>query len=177
MEKIRQKAKAVKVTSLNEVNQVLREIAHLQGEIERIDSHADRKIAKLKEEAALAGEDMRKRIIGLEQGVALYAEYNKDELFVEKRSVELSYGRIGFHRSTKISIKNRPAEKSTLALIKKLFPKSEAIRIKEEVNKDELSEWPDEKLAQVNARKEHRDSFYYEISREQVNQELLAARG
>ncbi len=169
----RTKAIAVKITDLDEANQSLREIAHLQDEIERIDASADRKIAKIKEDAALSGKEHRKRIIELEQGVSLYAEHNKEELFPEKRSVELSYGRIGFHKSTKISVKNKPAEKSTLELIKKLFPKSGAIRIKEEVNKDELSEWSSEKLAQVNATKEKKDAFYYEIDRERVNQDLL----
>ncbi len=170
----RTKAIAVKITDLDQANQSLREIAHLQDEIERIDASADRKIAKIKEDAALSGKEYRKRIIELEQGVSLYAEHNKEELFPEKRSVELSYGRIGFHKSAKILIKNKPAEKSTLELIKKIFPKETgAIRIKEEVNRDELSEWPSEKLTQVNASRQRKDAFYYEIDRERVNQDLL----
>ena len=111
--------KAIKVKNLNEANETMREIAFLQNELDRIDSHADRKIVKLKEQASIEGENFRKQLIELEQALSVYAEYNKKELFVEKRSVDLSFGKIGFHKSTSISIKNKPTEKSTLALLKK----------------------------------------------------------
>ncbi len=171
--KTRNRAACVKIQDLNQSNQVLREIASLQNELQIIDGQADQKIAKIKEQAALEGEKKRKRIIELEQGLSVYAEYNKADLFPEKRSVDLPYGRIGFHRSTKIHIKHKPENKSTLALLKKLF-KGQAIRIKEEVDKDELNAWPSEKLAQINATKDQNDNFYYEIDRDEVNQSMLA---
>ena len=107
--------------------------------------------------------------------LAPYAEYHKDELFLEKRSVGLTFGKLSFHHSTRISIKGRPEEKSTLFLLKKLF-KGKAIRLKEEVNKDELKDWPTEKLTQINAKREERDNFGYEIDRQAVNEGLLEAR-
>lgn len=170
----RSKPQSSKINNLSEANQSLREIALLEDDLSRIDAEADRKIAKIKEEAVKKGEQGRKRILELEQGLALFAEYNKTDLFSEKRSAELSYGRLGFHRSTKISIKTKPAEKSTLYLLKTLFGKK-AIRIKEEVDKEELKDWPKDKLAQVNAKKIQSDNFYYEIDREQVNQDMLHA--
>ena len=47
--------KAIKIKNLNEANETMREIAFLQNELDRIDSHADRKIAKLKEQASIEG--------------------------------------------------------------------------------------------------------------------------
>ena len=171
----RAKPQSSKINNIHEANQTLREIALLQDDLARIDTEADRKIAKIKEDAVKKGEQGRKRIVELEQGLALFAEYNKTDLFPEKRSAELSYGRFGFHRSTRISIKTKPAEKSTLYLLKTLFPKK-AIRVKEEVDKEELKDWPDEKLAQINAKKVQNDNFYYEIDREQVNQDMLVGQ-
>ncbi len=66
----------------------------------------------------------------------------------------------------------KPEAKSTLFLLKKLFGGA-AIRVKEDVNKEELKDWPEEKLAQVHAKKEHKDQFFYEIDRERINEALL----
>ena len=173
---MRQKAIAIKIADLHNASQTLREIAALQDELSGIDAKADQAIAKIKEDAAKKGESLRKKVVELEQALALYSDYNKNELYSDKRSIELAYGRMGYHKSTKVKIKTKPIEKSTLYLLEKLF-RGKGIRIKKEVNKEELKDWPDEKLAQVNAKKEKNDSFYYEIDREQINNELLARTG
>jgi len=48
-------------------------------------------------------------------GGSLYAEYNRDELFWDKKSVQLSFGIFGCRKSTSISVKV-----STLELLKKM---------------------------------------------------------
>ena len=146
-----------KIKDLKQADHVLYEIAGIQSELEKIDGDADKAIAEIKAKASIAGEGLRNRLVQLEQALLLYAEYHKDELFLEKRSVGLTFGKLSFHHSTRISIKGRPEEKSTLFLLKKLF-KGKAIRLKEEVNKDELKDWPTEKLAQINAKREEHPS-------------------
>ena len=163
-----------KIENLKQADQVLYELAGIQSELEKIDTDAGKQVASIKEKAAIAGEDLRNRLLELEQVLLLYAQYHKDELFAEKRSVDLTFGKLSFHHSTRISIKGRPEEKSTLFLLKKLF-KGKAIRLKEEVNKDELKDWPSEKLAQINAKREERDNFGYELDRQAVNEGLLEA--
>ena len=172
----RNKAIAIKINNLEEASQTLCQITFMQDELSAIDTKADQAIAKIKEEATLNGKSLRKSIIELEQALAIYSDYNKGELYTEKRSIELGYGRMGYHKSTKISIKNKPNDKSTLYLLKTLF-KGKGIRIKEEVNKEELKDWSNEKLIQVNAKKIIMDNFYYEIEREQINQELINQNG
>ena len=161
-----------KIKDLKQADHVLYDIAGIQSELEKIDTDADKEIAEIKEKASIAGEGLRNRLVQLEQALLLYAEYHKEDLFAEKRSVGLSFGKLSFHHSTRISIKGRPEQKSTLFLLKKLF-KGKAVRLKEEVNKDELKDWPAEKLAQINAKREEQDNFGYETDRQAVNEGLL----
>ena len=67
---------------------------------------ADTQITHIKEQATSSGEHLRERLSRLEQALLSYAEYNKDNLFIDRPSVILTYGRLGFHRSIKLSIKN-----------------------------------------------------------------------
>jgi len=154
------------VKDLDEANLALAEIGRLQMKLEAIDGKASEKIGKIKEAAAKEGESARERIQELDSALALYAEYNKRELFKEKKTIALSYGNIGFRLSTKVSIK-----KTTLELLRKLMP--HGIRFKEEIDKEEMKNWDDGQLAQVDAAKVETDTFFYEVNREQVNQDLL----
>lgn len=159
----------MQIKSLDDANQALAEIGRLTMRLEAIDGKAAEKIGKIKEEAAKSGEEFRERIKELESALALYSEYNKGDLFKDKKSISLSYGTIGFRLSTKISIK-----RSTLELLKKLFG-GKGVRIKEEVDKEELKDWPDTDLAQVDAAKITQDTFFYEVNREEVNKDLMRA--
>ena len=155
------------IKNLDEANTALAEIGSLQLKLEAIDGKASEKIGKIKEQAAKDGEESRNRIQELDSALALYAEYNKQELFKEKKTIGLSYGNIGFRLSTKVSIK-----KTTLELLEKLnFWK--AIRVKKEVDKEELKTWDNEQLAQVDAAKIEQDTFFYEVNREEINKDLL----
>lgn len=156
------------IKNLDEVNLALAEIGNLQLKLEAIDGKASEKIGKIKEAAAKEGEAARERITALDSALALYAEYNKTELFKERKTLALSYGNIGFRLSTKVSTK-----KTTLELLKKLFP-GKGVRIKEELDKEELKTWEDPDLAQVDAAKVEQDTFFYEVNREEINKALLA---
>ena len=156
------------IKNLDEANLALAEIGRLQLKLEAIDGKASYKIGKIKEDAAKGGEDARKRIEELDSALALFAEYNKTDLFKEKKTINLSYGNIGFRLSTKVSIK-----KTTLELLKKLFP--QGLRVKEEIDKEELKTWEDSQLAQVDAAKVEQDTFFYEVNREEVNKDLMKA--
>lgn len=158
------------IDDFDDVTNALIRISQLTAEVENIDNKADAEIAKMKEKAAKAGEPLRDEIKEIEAALALFGEnHKKDICKPPKRSTDLSVGTIGFRESTSISVK-----KDTLPLLKKLFPKGNpAIRIKEEINKEELKNWKPENLAKVNAAKKTKDTFYYEISRDEVNQTIL----
>ena len=156
-----------KIKTLEDADLALKEIGLLEHELEAIDGEANKKIAEIKADCAKQGEGLRKRITDLSALLGAFAEYNREELFKDRKSQKLSFGEFGYRKSTAISVK-----KTTLELLKKL-KLVRYIRIKEEIDKDLMAEMTDESLAQVDAVRKVKDSFFCEANREQVNKELL----
>lgn len=94
-----------KLNSLDEVDLALKEIGLAEKELEAIDAKAAKEIAAIKERAAKEGEDLRRKIQDTAAKIAAYAEYNKGELFKDKKSVELTFGMFGYRKSTSIHVK------------------------------------------------------------------------
>lgn len=163
-----------KLESLEDVNLALRDIGLAERELTQIDTEAHKKIAEIKTAAAEKGEALRKRIAELSTKIQAYSDYNRDELFKDRKTVELSFGIFGYRKSTKISVK-----KTTLELLKTLAEKKRSllkcVRIKEEVDKDELGKLDNETLLQVDAVRKTSDDFFCEANTEEVNRELLNA--
>lgn len=156
-----------KIKTLEDADLALKEIGLLEHELEAIDGEANKKIAEIKADCAKQGEGLRKRITDLSALLGAFAEYNREELFKDRKSQKLSFGEFGYRKSTSISVK-----KTTLELLKKL-KLVRYIRIKEEIDKDLMAEMTDESLAQVDAVRKVKDSFFCEANREEVNKELL----
>ena len=156
-----------KIKTLEDADLALKEIGLLEHELEAIDGEANKKIAEIKADCAKQGEGLRKRITDLSALLGAFAEYNREELFKDRKSQKLSFGEFGYRKSTSISVK-----KTTLELLKKL-KLVRYIRIKEQIDKDLMAEMTDESLAQVDAVRKVKDSFFCEANREQVNKELL----
>ena len=163
----RLKPQVGKIETLDQANLVLKEIGLLEKELESIDGDAHKQIAEIKEAAAKAGQTIRKRIADDSALLGAYAEYNRADLFKDKKSVQLSFGSFGYRKSTSISVK-----KTTLELLKKLNL-TKYIRIKEEADKDAMAALDDETLAQVDAVRKVKDDFFCEADKEEVNKELL----
>lgn len=164
---MRIKPQVGKLESLDDVNLALRDIGLMEKELDAIDAKAAKDIAEIKTKAAKDGEELRKEIATTAAKIQAYAEYNKAELFKDKKSVDLSFGKIGFRQSTKISVK-----KTTLELLKKLGFKS-CVRIKEECDKDAMGNMTDEELKSVDAARKVSNDFFCEANMEEVNKDLL----
>ena len=156
-----------KIKTLEDADLALKEIGLLEHELEAIDGEANKKIAEIKADCAKQGEGLRKRITDLSALLGAFAEYNREELFKDRKSQKLSFGEFGYRKSTAISVK-----KTTLELLKKLHL-TKYIRIKEELDKDLMAEMSDESLAQVDAVRKVKDAFFCQANREEVNKELL----
>ena len=155
--------KVKKITSLSEADAVLKRLAELNNNIKKIEAETDNKINEIKEAAKKEAEPILQEIEALEHSLAVYSEYNKEELFKDKKTIELTFGLFGFRQSTSISIK-----KNTLELLKQHGFK-EAIKIKESVNKEVMREWSDERLNLVNAKRVVKDSFWVEVKENPVD--------
>lgn len=155
------------VKDLAEANRVLGEIAQLKRDVAMHEAEMNDEIDRLKAETEAKVAPLQARQASLENGLLAFAEYNKDDLFQDKRSKDLDFGAIGYRRSKEI----KPAPKHTLAMvlgkIKELGFET-AIRIKEAVNKEELAQWPDERLELVGARRVEKDTFWYELDEQKI---------
>jgi phage host-nuclease inhibitor protein Gam len=156
-----------KIETLDQANLVLKEIGLLEKELEAIDSDAHKRIAEIKADAAKQGAVIRKRIVDASARLGAFAEYNRDELFKDRKSVQLSFGSFGYRKSTSISVK-----KTTLELLKKLNLIN-CILVKEEPSREAMANLDDETLAQVDAVRKVKDDFFCEADKEEVNKELL----
>jgi phage host-nuclease inhibitor protein Gam len=165
----RYKPSTKKIESVEDVNAALREIGLLERELESIDAEAQKQIAELKGNAAKDGEPIRKRITEVVANIGAFAEYNKADLFKDRKSIDLTFGAFGYRKTTSITCK-----KTTVELLKKL-KLDKYIRIKEEPDKDAMGCLDDETLAQVDSVRKTKDDFFCEPNREEVNKDLLAA--
>ncbi|MEW6263363.1 MAG: host-nuclease inhibitor Gam family protein [Thermodesulfobacteriota bacterium] len=160
----------VLVSSLTQADAVLAEIADLDRQVRSLEDAKNSELDRIKAAAARQAAPMLERRASLELALAAWATLNRTELFPEAKTLDLMFGRLGFRKSTKIE----PCAKVTWAMIlgrlKELcFP--EAIRVKEDVNREELHAWPAEKLALVGARRVEKDDFWYETKTEELPQE------
>ncbi|MHB9292660.1 hypothetical protein Holit_01762 [Hollandina sp. SP2] len=163
----RMKPQVGKINNLEDANLVLKEIGLLERELESIDAEANKQIMEIKAGAIKRGEGLRKRITDNAALLGAFAEYNRSELFKDRKSVDLSFGTFGYRKSTSISVK-----RTTLDLLKDLHL-DKFIRLKEEPDKDAMAVMTEEELAQVDAVRKVKDAFFCEANKEEINKELL----
>lgn len=156
-----------KLESLEDVNIALRDIGLAENELSAIDNQMHKEISDIKTSAAKKGEPLRKFIAETSAKVQAFSDYNKADLFKDRKSCELSFGVFGYRKSTSISVK-----KTTLDLLHR-FGFERFIRIKEEPDKEKMAELSDEDLEQVDASRKVKDDFFCESKHEEVNKELL----
>ena len=152
-----------KLEKIGEVDNALSAISILERQLSNIENKANEAINDIKANAALEAEPIVKEIERLGESIRVFTDYNRDDVFKDgKKTVELVFGFIGYRQSTKISIK-----KTTLELLKsKGF--LEGVRTKEEVNKEILGTWKDDKLSLVDAKRVESDEFWYETKKETI---------
>ncbi len=151
------------VRSIEEANDAIREIGELKRVVADIENRMNDDIAAIKSGAAEDAAPHRTRLEALENGVYAFAELKKNDLFDDKRrSVKLDFGIIGYRRSHEISTGKGFTWRAVLAKLKELAF-AEAIRIKEEPDKEIMKSWPVERLNLVGCEKKEKDTFWYEI--------------
>lgn len=151
------------VKSLDDANEAIREIGELKRIIAGIEDRMNDDIDAIKANAAEEAANYRARLESLTNGIHAFAELRKGELFSDKlRSVKLDFGTIGFRRSHEIGLAKGFTWKAVLAKLRELSFK-DAIRVKEEADKEILGSWPTEKLEFVGCVKKEKDTFWLEI--------------
>lgn len=156
------------IASLEEADATLAEIAAQRRQITLIDLGAAEEIERIKLSAAAEAEPARQRIAALEQALLRYADYHKPDLFAKKKSLELTFGVIGYRASTKLKTLSKWTWERVLETLKTTEGGARCIRIKEEVDKEALKALSPEKLAEVGVRAVPEDAFFYELDEQQL---------
>jgi phage host-nuclease inhibitor protein Gam len=150
------------VPDIQAADVTLAEIAGLRRKLRLLEDELNARVEQAKEEAKARAKPLHSRIEALENGLQAFAEHRKQDLFDEKRSRSLVYGALGFRKSSEIKPVAGGTWKAVLAMVKERgFP--EALRLREDVNREELHKWPDDRLALVGARRLAKDIFWYEL--------------
>lgn len=155
------------VRDLEHANQVLGEMTEAARKIKEIEMAMNAEIDAAKARGASVAAPIKKRVEAMGNGLNAFAEANRADLFSGGKTKELDFGRFGFRKSTEVTT----VAKTTLAMVLerlKSLKFSEAIRIKEEVDKESVREWPEERLALVGMRRVEKDVFWYELKQEEL---------
>ncbi len=157
----------VYVKSLDDANAALGEIAGIKRRIEAAEAEMNDKIDQIKAETAAKIEPLANRLKALENGLLAYSEFNRDELFKKKKSIELAFGLLGYRKSTMVKPLPRKKWADVLERLDEMNFQ-EAVLVKKRPNKDVLRQWSDERLELVYARKVSKETFWYEVKEEEV---------
>ena len=154
------------VESREQAEGTMAEIAALDRKLAALTVAMNKELDAAKEKAAQAAAPLAARRKELESGLAVFAVLNRKELFPDgAKSLDLGFGVVGFRASTKIVQQNNISADMTLERLRK-FKFMEGIRIKEEINKDAMTAWTDEKLETVGLRRQKSDGFFLEVKKD-----------
>ena len=164
----RKKPDAIRpIADLERADAALADIAALKRQLAAIEADLNECINLAKAQAEAEAVPLQAKVKAIEGGLQAFAAYNKKTLFSDRRSKALDYGTIGFRKSSQIKPQPRTTWQMVLGRIKELAL-VEAIRTKEDVNKEELATWSDERLGIVCARRMEKDLFWYELNEERI---------
>ena len=157
------------VKTLSDANQALEVMADIQRKIETEEIRLNKKIDAAKACAVSNTAQLHNQLQAMENGLQAFAEYNKPQIFKQKRSIFLNFGVIGFRKSTQL----KPMPKTTWQKVVELLNSqglTSGIRVRESVNKEVLNEWSDEKLEKVSVKRHETDTFWYEIKEDELSE-------
>lgn len=158
MTRVRSDRPITKIDGWDGADYVIQRIGSLQGDIEKAERSAQKKIDAIKA-------DLAEAVAPAQQGIKDYTEDLRDwamqrlKEFGDKRSRQLNHGTLGWRRSTLITV-----AKNAIDLIKIAFGKkaNEYLHIKETPDKEALAKLTDEELKSVGARRKYKDVFFVE---------------
>ena len=159
------------VANLEEATAAVGEIAALDRNIQAVEADMQAEIDVAKARARARAEGLQARRKELADAVGVFAKLNKDTLFRDVRTLDLGYGKIGFRLSNPSIVQDRGVtEAMSLAKLHELGL-TDGIRVREELARDVLLGWPDERLVLAGVKRRQRDTFFIETAREKLPEE------
>lgn len=158
----------LKLKNWDEVDLNLKEIGELQYQLDTIEGEMNAHIADVKLDADMKAKPIQVRIKELEEEIKAYTDENREDLG-NKKSKEMGFGKLGFRKSTKISL---PSAKGKLdEIIRKLKTHNMqdcVIQPPEKIDKENLKKYPADDIIKIGANLKVNDVFWYEVDREKL---------
>ncbi|MBF0293252.1 MAG: host-nuclease inhibitor Gam family protein [Nitrospinae bacterium] len=110
----------MKIKNLEQANEALREMAELQRTLAGAEAALNGKIDSLKKASIEKAAPLQAKLTELEKAIQVYAEYNQGELFLDRKSVALSFGSFGFRSSTALKTMSKWTWEKVLSALKSL---------------------------------------------------------
>ena len=153
------------IKDVQQAEGVLAEMSAIGRKLLLIEGAMNEEIDNAKARAQQEGASLIIRYNELEKAVKAFGTLNKSRLFSEKRSLELAFGTISFRQSTRITLQNRVTEEMALQALRELGL-SEGIRVKEELDRTAMADWPDSKLETVGMKRRTVDTISVDVKSE-----------
>ncbi|WP_035296171.1 host-nuclease inhibitor Gam family protein [Brevibacillus thermoruber] len=149
--------------SWDEVNQALREISVLDAQVSEAEAKMNALINDIKADTEAVVTPLLQRKAELEAHIQAFTESRIDE-FKDSKTKTLTFGEVGFRKTTSIITRN---VKAILEALKqnKMF---DCISVKESIDKDELAKYDDAALAKVGAKRDVKEKFFYKPTVERI---------
>ena len=148
----------------DDVDTCLREIAESEIALNDVEGNLNLAISEVKETAAKLAKPLKSRIDTLEALVKSFVEENKAD--IEGKTKALTFGKVGFRQSSRVSIPTKQIE--TILKNLRKHGMSDCIAVKESIDKEILERYPDEDIIKVGASRKVEDRFWMETDREKV---------
>lgn len=145
----------------DEVDATLKQISECENQLAILESSMNIQIDAVKEGFNEKANPYKEEIKKLEALIKEYVTENKSDL--KGKSRELTFGRVGFRFSTKVSI---PKNVEKLIKLLRKNEMDDCIIVKETVNKDVLRTYDEKDIIKVGASLKKEDTFWYETRKE-----------
>jgi phage host-nuclease inhibitor protein Gam len=155
--------------SVEEADRALCELAALKRQTSAAEDELNAAIDAAKLAALQKTAGARAKTAAIEAALVAYAEYNKPLLFARRKSLELTYGVIGFRLSSKLTL---IAKHSWERVLQNLRDNGlcDLIRVREEPDREALKGLPPEHLKDLGCKVQQAEVFYYEITEQELPQ-------
>ena len=166
------KADPYVVADLPRAESALMELAAIERKLRGIEDTANEKIDALKDAAKAENAPLEARKKAITDALGTFLKMNRTAVLKDKKSIDLAFGVLGFRAS--VAIKQMRGVDAAMTLERlKSSGLQEGIRTKEELDKDVVRGWPDERLALVGLTRLKKDQFYVELKAEKLEAEAV----
>ena len=160
-------AEKLVIKDIQQVEGVLAEMSAIGRKLSLYEGAMNEEIDNAKARAQQESAPLIARYNELEKAVKAFGTLNKSRLFAEKKSLELTFGIISFRQSTRIVMQHRVTEDMALQALRDLGL-SEGIRIKMELDRAAMADWPDSKLETVGMKRRTVDTISVDVKAESL---------